>query len=150
MIARRASRWGEAMSFSEQISPLLGRWVLAWFFLSEAWARAANWDATLTLMGMSHISYAPPLLAIALMVMVLGGLSLLLGFQTRHGAMLLFAYTIVVTVMMHAYWTIDDAVARASDYEIFARNLAIAGGLLLLVGMGPGRFGIDNRGQKKR
>jgi putative oxidoreductase len=138
------------MSFSEQISPLLGRWVLAWFFLSEAYARARDWDATLTLMGMSHISYAPPLLVIALVVMVLGGLSLLLGFQTRQGAMLLFAFTVAVTVTMHAYWTIGEEVARSADYEIFARNLAIAGGLLLLVGMGPGRFGIDNRGQKKR
>lgn len=138
------------MSFSEQISPFIGRWLLAWFFLSEAYGRARDWDATLVLMGMSHISYAPPLLAIALVVMVLGGLSLLLGFQTRYGAMLLFAFTIAVSVTMHAYWTIADPLARAADYDIFARNLAIAGGLLLLVGMGPGRFGIDNRGQKKR
>jgi uncharacterized membrane protein YphA (DoxX/SURF4 family) len=34
--------------------------------------------------------------------------------------------------------------ARAADYDIFARNVAIAGGLLLLIGMGSGRFGIDN------
>ena len=131
---------GEAMSLSEQISPLIGRWVLAWFFLSEAFAMAGHWDATLLSMTMKDIPAAPLLLALAL----------LLGFHTRHGAMLLFAFTVAVTVLMHDFWRVDNATDRAADYDIFARNVAIAGGLLLLVGMGPGKFAIDNRGQKKR
>jgi putative oxidoreductase len=138
------------MSFSETISPLVGRWMLAWFFLSTAYEKAHDWDSTLTLMNMSNIPFAPPLLAVALLVMVMGGMSLLIGFQTRHGAMLLFAFTAVTTVLMNAYWTFSDAVQRGQQYEIFARNIAIAGGLLLLVGMGPGKFAIDNRGQGKR
>lgn len=138
------------MSFSELISPLVGRWLLAWFFLDAAWTRALDWDSTLTLMSMSKIPYSPPLLAAALLVMVMGGLSLLIGFQTRHGAMLLFAFTAITTVLMDAYWTFPDPVQHAEQYEIFTRNVAIAGGLLLLVGMGPGKFALDNRGQQKR
>lgn len=138
------------MSLSEHISPLLGRLAIAWFFLSEAFARARDWDTTVTLMSMSHVPEAPLLLVLALVVMILGGLSLLLGYHTRHGAMLLFAFTVVVTLLMHAYWTIGDPVARAADYDIFARNIAIAGGLLLLVGMGPGGFALDNRDKKRR
>ncbi|HEY1630288.1 MAG TPA: DoxX family protein [Rhizomicrobium sp.] len=138
------------MSFSESISPLLGRWLLAWFFLSAAYDKAHDWDSTLTLMSMSHIPFGPPLLAVALLVMAMGGLALLTGFQTRHGAMLLFAFTAIATVLMNAYWTFSDAVQRAQQYDIFARNVAIAGGLLLLVGMGPGRFALDNRGGGKR
>jgi putative oxidoreductase len=134
------------MSFSETISPLVGRWMLAWFFLSTAYDKARDWDSTLVLMNMSHIPFAPPLLAVALLVMTMGGLALLTGFQTRHGAMLLFAFTVITTVAMNAYWTFPDA-QRAAEYDIFARNIAIAGGLLLLVGMGPGRFAVDNRAQ---
>jgi len=141
---------GEAMSLSEQISPLIGRWVLAWFFLSEAFAMAGHWDATLLSMTMKDIPAAPLLLALALLAMILGAMALLLGFHTRHGAMLLFAFTVAVTVLMHDFWRVDNATDRAADYDIFARNVAIAGGLLLLVGMGPGKFAIDNRGQKKR
>ena len=40
--------------------------------------------------------------------------------------------------------------ARAAEFEIFARDFAICGGLLLMVGMGPGPFAIDNRGQGRR
>src|ERR1043166_7430961 len=69
------SHWGvRAMSLSEYISPLLGRLAIAWFFLSEAYTRARDWDATVTLMSMSHVPQAPLLLVLALVVMILGGL----------------------------------------------------------------------------
>ena len=138
------------MSFSEQISPLIGRWALAWFFLSAAWDRTDQWGATVQLLAMRGIPVAPALLALALLVMVLGGLSLVLGYQTRYGAMFLFGFTIIATALMHDFWIIHkDAIGRAADYQLFARNIAIAGGLLLLVGMGPGPFAFDNRGGKK-
>ncbi len=138
------------MSLSERISPLIGRFALAWFFLSEAWAILGSWDGTVTLMQMQHVPFAPPLLVLALAVMFLGGASLVLGYHTRHGALFLFGFTVIVSVAMHDYWKLNQAADRAADYEIFIRNLAIAGGLLLLVGMGPGPFAIDNVDAKKR
>jgi putative oxidoreductase len=139
------------MSFSEQISPLIGRWVLAWFFLSEVWSRAGEWKANVALMEFQGLPVAPLLLALAFIVMILGGLSLLLGYQTRHGALLLFAFTVIVTLVMHAFWKIHAGSDRAADYDIFARNIAIAGGLLVLVGLGSGPFALDNKtAQKKR
>jgi putative oxidoreductase len=134
------------MSFSEYISPLVGRLILAWFFLSEAMAYAGQWDGTIQLMALKNIPLQPLLLALALIVMVLGGLSLIFGFQARYGAVMLFGYTIIVSVAMHDFWLINNAIDRAADYEIFARNMAIAGGLLLLVGMGPGPVAIDSMG----
>ena len=139
------------MSFSERISPLIGRLALAWFFLSEAYTRASDWDGQVALLTFANFPAPPVLLALALLVMVLGGLSLLLGFHARHGAVLLFGFTVVATVLMHDYWHLKGAAERAADYEIFARNIAIAGGLLLVVGMGGGPFSLDNAaGQKKK
>lgn len=137
------------MSFSEQISPLIGRWALAWFFLSAVWQRTREWDATLQMLALTGIPAPAPLLAFALLVMMLGGLALVLGYHTRHGALLLFGFTVVVTVLMHDFWNVHDAIARGSDYQVFARNVAIGGALLLLVGMGPGPFALDNRFGKK-
>jgi putative oxidoreductase len=134
------------MSFSEYISPLVGRLILAWFFLGEAMTYAGQWDGTIQLMALKNIPLQPLLLALALIVMFLGGLSLVFGFQTRYGAVMLFGYTIIVSVAMHDFWLINNAIDRAADYEIFARNMAIAGGLLLLVGMGPGPVAIDSMG----
>jgi putative oxidoreductase len=80
---------------------------------------------------------------------VLGSLSLLLGFRARAGAFLLLAITLVLTVALHDFWHIRAAIARNADYDIFARNVAIAGGLLLVIGLGSGRFAIDNAGFKR-
>ena len=138
------------MSLSEIISPLIGRLLLAWFFLSAAFASAGAFDATVQLLALKHVPVPQLMLVVALVVMFLGGCSLVLGFQTRHGAMMLFGFTIIVSVVMHDYWMIHDPVVRAADFEIFARNMAIAGGLLLLVGMGAGPFAFDNRGSRER
>ncbi|HUO88404.1 MAG TPA: hypothetical protein VMU08_04445, partial [Rhizomicrobium sp.] len=60
------------MSFSEYISPLIGRLVLAWFFLSEAVSYAGQWDATIQLMALKGIPAAPVLFTLALIVIWLG------------------------------------------------------------------------------
>jgi len=139
------------MSFSEYISPLVGRLILAWFFLSQAIFYAGQWDATVQLMAFKGVPVPPVLLMLSLIIIWLGALSLIAGFQTRHGAVLLFGFTIIVSVAMHNFWLIHDAIARGADYEIFARNMAIAGALLLLVGMGPGPVAIDSiKGSGKR
>jgi len=138
------------MSISETISPFLGRVILAWFFISEAWWRIRDWDGTVTLMHMKHIANAEPLLALTILLMALGGISLLLGYYARTGALILFALTIIMSVMIHDYWKIENGVDRDADYDLFIRNMAIAGGLLFLVGMGPGPFAIDQPAKKKR
>ncbi|HEY2068676.1 MAG: DoxX family membrane protein [Rhizomicrobium sp.] len=137
------------MSLSELISPLIGRWLLAWYFLSQGWALANDWNHTVLDMLAHGLPVAPLLLALALLVMLLGSLSLILGYQTRYGAVMLFALVVLSSIAMHAFWLMHSP-AQQAQYELFARNLAIAGGLLLLVGMGPGRFALDNRPPPKR
>jgi putative oxidoreductase len=138
------------MSFSEKISPLLGRLALAWFFLGAAVHAVNHWHLTIRQMADSNVPIAPLLLVFALICMFLGGFSLILGYHTRHGAVLLFGFTLIASVTMHAFWRIPDPLARAVDFQVFARNIAIAGGLLLMVGMGPGPFAIDNPRKSRR
>jgi putative oxidoreductase len=133
------------MSFSERISPLIGRAMMAWFFLSGALGIMGNFEGQAQLMMLSHLPVPQLLLVFVLVVLILGGLSLLFGFHTRAGALLLFAFTLIASMLMHDFWHINNPIDRAADFEIFARNVAIAGGLLLLVGMGPGAFAIDNQ-----
>ncbi len=133
------------MSFSELVSPLIGRFVLAWFFISQAVAYASTWDATIQLLALRHVPAPPAMLALAIMVIGLGSISLALGYHTRYGAMLLFGFTIAASLVMHDYWNISKAIDRMADYDLFARDIAIAGALLMIVGIGPGGFAIDNQ-----
>jgi putative oxidoreductase len=134
------------MSYGESIAPLFGRWVLAWFFLVQAYIHAFDWNNTALLLAMKAVPTPPAVLFVTLIGLVMGSLSLLVGFRTRIGALVLFTITVGATVTLHDYWSIDADMARAADFDIFARNIAIAGGLLMLIGMGSGRFGFDGAG----
>ena len=133
------------MSFSETISPLFGRLMLTWFYVNQAFYYGHNWDATILEMHDKGIPVAPLLLALSLILIILGAISLALGFHTRHGALVLFTVTLVSTLLLHNFWRGSNAGIYTDDAQIFARNIAISGGLLFLVGMGSGPLGFDNK-----
>jgi putative oxidoreductase len=134
------------MSFSETISPLLGRCALVWFYGSAAMNIVHNWASVTGQLDDRHVPLPPLFLVVALIMIVLGCLSLLLGYHARHGAVILFGLTIVAAVLLHDYWHFTDDAARAVEFELFARDIAICGGLLLMVGVGAGPIAVDNRG----
>lgn len=134
------------MSFSETISPFFGRCAFVWFYSNAAMNILANWSDVARDLAAKHVPLAPLILLTVLILIFLGSVSLLLGYHTRYGAVLLFGMTLAAAVTMHDYWHYGDAVERAREFGIFTRDVAIGGGLLLLIGMGPGPFAIDNRG----
>ena len=133
------------MSFSETISPFFGRCALVWFYGTAAANIFTGWPGVVARLDAHHVPMAPAALLVALILIFLGCVSLFFGYHTRHGAVLLFGLTIVAAVAMHPFWQMGEG-ARGPEFEIFARDVAICGGLLLLIGMGPGPFAIDNRG----
>jgi hypothetical protein len=55
----------------------------------------------------------------------------------------LFAIAIAAALTMRECWHLRAAAARNADFDIFARNIVIGGGLLMLMGMGSGCFAIS-------
>ena len=135
------------MSFSETISPFFGRCAFVWFYLTGAMDILGNWRSIAADMAAKHVPIPPLVLLIVLVFILMGSISLLFGYHTRHGAILLFGMTMATAVIMHDFWHYADASARATQFGIFARDFAICGGLLMMVGLGPGPFAVDNRGK---
>ena len=77
-------------------------------------------------------------MAVAAIILLLGGgLSILLGVKTRVGAIALLIFLIPATVLFHL-----NLADRAEEIQ-FLKNIGLMGGLLLLVQVGPGAFSID-------
>lgn len=68
---------------------------------------------------------------------------LIIGYQTRAAALALAVFTVVATFKVHAYWRLPLE-AQLGRSRIFTANLAIVGGLLLLVAVGGGEFALDH------
>jgi putative oxidoreductase len=118
---------------------------MVWFYMSAAMNILNDWHHIAETMTAKHVPLPPLVLLVTLLLILMGSISLLFGYHARHGAVLLFGLTCVAAVTMHDYWRVADAATRYSEFQIFGRDVAIAGGLLFLVGMGPGPFALDNR-----
>jgi len=136
------------MSISEVIAPLLGRIAIGWYLVNETWKYAVDWDGTIAMLDSLHITAPPVLFGLFLFMVALTSLALILGYYTRQAAMALFAAMLGITVLLHHFWDMQGA-ARNVAFDLFSRDVVLMGALLLLVGMGAGRFAADNSGKKK-
>ena len=85
----------------------------------------------------------PGVFAIAAgIVELVGGIALIVGFKARCTAVALIVFTIIASLLAHAYWDLDGA-ARTAQYIQFYKNLAIIGGLLLVLARGAGPWSVD-------
>lgn len=65
-------------------------------------------------------------------MIILGGLSILLGAYVNIGAILLVIFLIPTTFIMHNFWTVKDPVMKQMDQVQFLKDLALAGASLLI------------------
>jgi putative oxidoreductase len=125
-----------------QYLPVLGRILFAAIFLAAAPRHfTAEAVAHARDLGVPLARLAVPLsgaLAIA------GGLSVLLGYQTRLGALALIAFLLPVTFMMHAFWQLSDPIQIHIQRAMFMKNLSMLGGALVLAYFGAGPLSIDH------
>jgi putative oxidoreductase len=84
----------------------------------------------------------------AMLTELVGGLSLLLGYKARLGALLLFLFLIPVTLTFHSFWTYTDPKEQQDNMLFFMHNLTLMGGLLLVMTFGPGPLSVDLKGRR--
>ena len=73
---------------------------------------------------------------------LIASICLILGYQTREAALALAIFTVVATLKVHAYWRLPTS-EQLGRSRIFTANLAIIGGLLMLVAVGGGKFALQ-------
>jgi putative oxidoreductase len=74
-----------------------------------------------------------------------GGISILLGYFARFGAMLLILFLVPVTLTMHNFWDISDPAIHQMQMIQFMKNLTILGGVILIAFYGAGPKSIDHK-----
>jgi putative oxidoreductase len=86
----------------------------------------------------------PDLLApVSGVIALVGGLSVLLGLQTRIGAGLLVIFLVPVTLMMHNFWASADPITHQIERAMFLKNVTMLGGALIISYFGAGPLSVD-------
>ncbi|HUO13748.1 MAG TPA: DoxX family protein [Verrucomicrobiae bacterium] len=67
--------------------------------------------------------------------LIIGGASLLLGVKPRLGAIAVLGFLAGVSPIMHDFWQNEDPNERQTNMINFAKNIALAGGALAMLGV---------------
>lgn len=115
---------------------LVGRIALAAIFLGSAMNKMGNFAGTTAYMEANGMGATSFLLSGAIAFLLAGGLLVLLGIAARYGAALLIIFLIPTTLIFHPPGDPDQQIA-------LMKNLAIFGGLLMVLAQGSGRFSLE-------
>jgi putative oxidoreductase len=126
----------------QSLAALSGRVFLSAIFLFSAFGKIADWSKFAHMMDEKGMPFVPVLLAGALTFELLGGLSVLLGFYGRVGAVLLILFLIPTTLIFHNFWAADAAMQQ-NQMQHFMKNVAIMGGLFVVAALGTDGFSVD-------
>ena len=129
-----ATRWGT----------LIGRIFLSLIFVSSGLQKIGAWEQTAQYMASERMFAVPLFLAGAIVLEVLGGLSVLIGFKARWGALALIVFLVPTTLIFHDFWTYTGQEQQMQMIQ-FMKNLAILGGLFVVFGLGAGPMSVDAR-----
>lgn len=126
---------------------LVGRILLAWLFVPAGFGKIAGFSGTVGYAASVGLPLPEVGVALALLIELVGGLMLLVGFLARPAAALLAFFTLVTSYFFHAYWSMPADQAMVQQL-MFNKNLAIAGGLLAFAAFGAGRWSLDAKRQR--
>lgn len=123
----------------EKYSSVVARVLLAHIFIMAGLSKITAYAGTVGYMGMMGVPMPDILLPLVIVLEVAGGLAVLVGWQSRYAAYALAAFSVVAAFIFH------NNFSDQMQMIMFMKNMAIAGGLLLLAEHGPGAFSLGNR-----
>jgi len=81
-------------------------------------------------------------------MLLLGGLSILLGYKVKIGALLLVVFLVPTTFIAHSFWGIEDAMQSQMQMIMFMKNISMTGAALIFYYFGTGPLSIEKQAEK--
>lgn len=123
----------------------VGRIVLGIYFLLPGLMKFTQYDFHVEYMASHGMVLIPFFLILSGVIQIGGALALFAGYQVQLTAFLLAGLTLVISLVMHDFWTMEPGLQRSHETQNFFKNMGIMAGLLILTSAGAGAFSIDAR-----
>jgi putative oxidoreductase len=114
---------------------LASRLLLAWIFIHEGAFLAMNFDAASA--GMAKMGVPAAALVPTIALQLVAGLAIAIGWHARLGAAALGLFCVATAILFHTNF------ASRNELLHFEKDLAIAGGMFVLMLRGAGGLSID-------
>ncbi|MFZ4380322.1 MAG: DoxX family protein, partial [Polynucleobacter sp.] len=121
---------------------LFGRLAIAALFLPAGLNKLMGVEGTTGYFASLGLPAVAILVWVVIAIEVLGGLALIVGYKTPFVATGLAVFTVLAAIVGHPFWAAPADAAFIAQL-LFFKNIAVMGGLLVLVSAGSGKWSID-------
>ena len=128
----------------ESLAVFAGRIFLALIFVVSGIGKITGYAGTAVYMASKGLPMVDVLLPLTIAVELGGGLLLALGWKARWAAAALFLFLIPTTLIFHQFWGIDPKLVPMQKIH-FLKNVAIMGGMLMVLAIGAGAWSVDRK-----
>jgi putative oxidoreductase len=123
---------------------VLGRLLLCTIFLLSAVGnKIPHFSDVARIMESAGVPAPQFLLAGAIVFLVVGSLSVILGYRARFGAALLLTFLVLASYYFHPFWKLQGP-AQQEQMIQFMKNLSMMGAMLFVVANGAGPLSVDS------
>ena len=119
------------------IVEILGRILLSAIFLINGIGKIFNYEGTIQYM--ENFDVPGYLIIPAIIVEILFPILLIIGYYTKFSAIVLSLFTLALAVIFHTDFS------NQMQLMSFLKNIAIAGGFLIIFVYGPGKYSLDHK-----
>ena len=113
---------------------LTGRALLGLYFIVPGIMKVMDFSGTSEYMAAHGMILVPVFLALTIIIQIGGGACLAIGYRQQLIAFVLAGLVLVINVVMHDFWSMEQGLQQAHEMQNFIKNLAIMAGLLVLAG----------------
>jgi putative oxidoreductase len=124
------------------LSLLSGRALLSAMFITAGFSKLGAYAGTEAYM--ESVGVPGLLLPAVIALEIVGGLAILAGYRAKFAALLLAGFTLMAALIFHSDFS------QPMQYILFSKNLAIAGGFLVLFAHGAGDWTLQAIGKGQR
>jgi len=119
------------------------------FLASAAGNKIPNFSEVAKVMAKVGIPQPELMLVGAIVFLLAGSVSLILGYRARIGATLILVFLVLATYYFHDFWNLTDPQAKEMQTIQFMKNLAIMGAMVFIIANGSGPMSLDAKRQPK-
>jgi len=128
---------------------VLGRLLLCTIFLLAAVGNKIPHFSDVAKVMESAGVPAPELLLVgAIVFLLVGSLSVIVGYKARVGAALLLTFLVLTSYYFHPFWRLEGQ-AQQEQMIHFMKNLSMMGAMLFVIANGSGPMSVDSLRHKR-
>jgi putative oxidoreductase len=113
------------------------------FFMAGVANKIPHFNDVAKIMESAGVPASQLMLVGAIAFLLVGSVSVILGYKARFGAALLLTFLVLASYYFHAFWKLEGQEQQMQTIH-FMKNLSMMGAMLLLIANGLGPMSLDS------